>query len=239
MNHVMLMAGGTGTRFGATIPKQYTVIDGQPVFWYIVESYLKIPEIDSITIVTNAQWLGFVEETVQKSGYAARIQITNGGETRSESVLNGLRKLSQAAQPDDVVLIHDATHPYVDADGTHMIIAETKIYGGATLASFEYDTCYEVNDNHIIQNVIPRQSLAVGASPEAFLFGKILEIYTTTSKDELSKMTSAGAIAIANGIEMKVVETNLLNLKITYKRDMELFKNLYGTYFFSGRGDMT
>lgn len=233
MNHVILMAGGTGTRFGATIPKQYTVIDGQPVFWHIVESYLKIPEIDSITIVTNAQWIDLVEETVQKSSQAAKIQITNGGETRSESVLNGLRKLSKTAKNDDVVLIHDATHPYVDANGTLMVISETQIHGGATLASFEYDTCYEVDDNHTIRNVIPRQRLAVGASPEAFLFGKIFEIYTATSKDELSKMTSAGAIAIANGIEMKVVETNLLNLKITYKRDMELFKNLYGTYFFT------
>lgn len=232
MNHILLMAGGIGARFGEDIPKQYTVIDGCPIFWHIVERYLQMPEINSITIVTNSQWKELVEETVEKYGKTAKIQITNGGATRSESVLNGLLKLKGIANHDDVVLIHDATHPYVDEKGTRDVIFETKKHGGASLASFEYDTCYMMNDEHVIQSIVPRQNLAVGASPEAFLFGKIYEIYINTSKEDLNKMTSAGAVAIANGIAMKVVATDLLNLKITYKRDMELFENLYGTYFF-------
>lgn len=235
MNHLLLMAGGIGSRFGEDIPKQYTEIESRPIFWYIVERYLKMPEIDSITIVTNSQWRDLVEGVVEKYGNAAKIQITNGGETRSESVLNGLLKVKEIAKPEDVVLIHDATHPYVDENGTREVILATQKYGGATLASFEYDTCYLINNEKEIQNVVPRQNLAVGASPEAFLFEKIYEIYTSSSKEELANMTSAGAIAIANGIVMKVVETNVLNLKITYKRDMELFKNLFRTYFFNDR----
>lgn len=233
MNHCMLMMGGVGSRFGADIPKQYIEVNGIPVFIYIVQKLMSMKCIDDIVIVSHPSWLGFVKENLLKHIKSGKfIRGTAGGDTRSKSVKNGLTALGEYSNPDDVVLIHDATHPYVDELGTECIINAVKMYGGATLGACQYDTCYRMNDDGFIEEVIPRQYLVSGASPEAFTFSKIYDIYKNATEEELENMTSAGAIALAHGIPMKVIPTNILNLKITYPNDMYLFKQLATSYFF-------
>ena len=234
MNHCLLMMGGTGSRFGADRPKQYVEIDGKPVFIYILKRLAKLAFIDKIVVVSNAFWIDFVHQSIKKfiNNDNGKIVVTEGGETRSESVKNGLAALEKFAKDDDVVLIHDATHPYVDENGTYKVIEAVKQYGGATLGACQYDTCYRMNEDREIEEVIPRQYLVSGASPEAFTFRKIYEIYKNSTKEELERMTSAGAIALAHHIKMVVVPADVLNLKITYQNDMELFKLLAHSYFF-------
>ena len=189
--------------------------------------------VDDIIIVSHIQWIDFVNDCLLKFVETdKKIVVTSGGDTRSESVKNGLKKLVEYSEPDDVVLIHDATHPYVDVDGTEKVVEAVKKYGGATLGACQYDTCYRMDENNFIEEVIPRQLLVSGASPEAFKFQLIYDIYMNASKEELDVMTSAGAIALAHNIKMAVVSSNVLNLKITYKSDMELFEKLATNYFF-------
>ena len=233
MNHCLLMMGGIGSRFGADRPKQYVEVKGIPVFIYILKRLLGVSCIDNVVIVSHSSWTVFVNEQIKKYVKSdKKIIVTAGGNTRSESVLNGLSALNSFSKSDDVVLIHDATHPYVDESGTFKIIEAVKEYGGATLGACQYDTCYRMDACQFIEEVIPRQYLVSGASPEAFEFGRIHEIYKNASKEELENMTSAGAIALAHGIKMKVIPSNVLNLKITYQNDMELFRQLVTSYFF-------
>lgn len=158
--------------------------------------------------------------------------VVAGGDTRSESVFNGLTDIKRFAGENDVVLIHDATHPYVDIEGTKGVIDAVNQFGGATLGAFQYDTVYRMNAEHFIEEVVPRQEIVSGASPEAFRFGDIYEIYANSSKEEFERMTSAGAIALAHGISMKVIQADVINLKITYQNDMKVFKKLVKSYFF-------
>lgn len=232
--YVLLMMGGSGTRLGADIPKQYIEVEGKPVFLHIVEKYDRMPSIDGIFIVSNPYWIDFVEHAVESPEISKVKGITSGGATRSESVLNGLEMLREAAEDDDVVLIHDATHPYVDIKGTEAVIDAVVEYGGATLAGFEYDTMYRIDaEKGTINEVIPRQELVSGASPEAFRFGQIYDIYANSSQEEFERMTSAGAIALQNGIKMKVIKANTINLKITYPEDLKVFRLLASNYFFT------
>ena len=232
MNTVLLMMGGTGTRFGADIPKQYIEIEGRPIYTYVIEAYSKIDEVDNIVVVPHGDWIDFVNKTNEKLGLEKIKAVVAGGSTRSESVLNGLTKISEFGSDDDVILIHDATHPYVDKEGTLKIIDSVKKYGGATLGACQYDTMYKMDDNNMLTEVVPRQYIVSGASPEAFKFGLIYNIYKNADPQYFEQMTSAGAIALANNIPMEVVPTNLVNLKITHQDDMEVCKKLLKTYFF-------
>jgi 2-C-methyl-D-erythritol 4-phosphate cytidylyltransferase len=160
-------------------------------------------------------------------------QVVAGGATRSESVKNGLTALAENANPDDVVMIHDATHPYLDDDALPAVIEATRRHGGATLGAPQYDTVYRVDPaTRMLTEVVPRETVFAGASPEAFLFGRLYEVYTTASMAELERRTSAGALALAHGIDMEVVPTSLINLKITYQHDMQVFKKLFYDYYF-------
>ena len=231
MNILLLMMGGSGTRFGADIPKQYILVDDRPIFSYILKKYDEMDAIDKIVIVSHRDWIDYVYEWSEKLEIKKLSNIVSGGSTRSESVFNGLKMIKNIADDNAVVLIHDATHPYVDISGTEKVIEAVNEFGGATLGSFQYDTVYEMKDG-FISDVIPRQNVVVGASPEAFKLSTIHRIYENADDSEFEKMTSAGAIALANNIPMKVIPTNLINLKITYKDDMEAFKKLFYDYYF-------
>lgn len=236
-NIVLLMMGGIGTRLGADIPKQYVEIDGKPIFYYIVHKYAMMPEIAMICLVSHHSWLDFVREAVSDINLACELRVTAGGDNRSESVRNGLRAIEDFAEAEDVVLIHDATHPYVDVEGVMAVIDAVKEVGGATLGARQYDTCYQMDELHMLKKVIPRQEVVSGASPEAFRFGNISSIYFDADDEELAVMTSAGAIALANNIPMKVIPAKVLNLKLTYPEDLDLLRKLIHTYFFPEKAE--
>lgn len=230
---VLLMMGGVGSRFGADIPKQFTMIDEKPLFTYIANKMAKQDVITGIVIVVNSAWLNYTNEWINKLGIQKIISVISGGATRSESVFNGLKALKNIASDNDPVLMHDATHPYVDEEGTQKVVEMVAEYGSATLASLNYDTTYLMDDDNNIVQVIPRRNVIAGASPEGFRFRQIYDIYNHTPEEEMEKMTSVGAIALAHNIPMKVVPTPFLNLKITYPEDMKLFMKLYKNYFFN------
>ena len=231
--YVLLMMGGIGSRFGSDTPKQFTMIEEKPLFTYIAEKMAKQDVVTGIVIVVNSTWLEYTNEWVSKLGIKKIISIISGGNTRSESVFNGLKALKNIANDDDPVLMHDATHPYVDEEGTKKVAEMVMEYGSATLASLNYDTTYLMDDDNNIVQVIPRKNVIAGASPEGFLYKQIFDIYDQTPEEEMEKMTSVGAIALAHNIPMKVVPTSILNLKITYPEDMKLFMKLYKNYFFN------
>lgn len=236
MNILLLMMGGSGTRLGADVPKQYLEVGGQPIFKYIVRKYAEMEEISTICIVSHQDWIDYVSEQIADIFGNCVIKITAGGKSRSESVRNGLRAIEHMAAPEDVVLIHDATHPYVDCEGTIAIIDAVNKYGGATLGACQYDTCYQMDTDKELVQVIPREMLVSGASPEAFRFGDVSKIYFSASEAELAKMTSAGAMALEHHIPMKVIPAKILNLKITYPEDLSLFQLLVHSYFFEETG---
>lgn len=232
MNILLLMMAGSGVRFGADIPKQFVKVKDKPIFSYILKGYDNCEDIDKIIVVTHKDWTGYVEDYAKETGITKLHSVVVGGDTRSESVRNGLKEAKTFAGDQDVVLIHDATHPYVDGKGVTAVIEAVNEIGGATLAQRQYDTVYRMNsDTHMLEEVVPREQIVSGASPEAFRFGDIYRIYMESSDEDLAKMTSAGAIALHYNIPMKVIDAEIINLKITYKNDMESFEYLVDHYF--------
>ena len=229
--HLLLMMGGSGIRLGADVPKQYIEINGKPIFAYILEKYNRMVEIDNIVIVSHGDWIDFVQEWVDGLNAKTVRKIVQGGDTRSHSVLNGLKALAEYAAAEDVVLMHDATHPYVDEEGTRGVIEAIAEVGGATLGEYQFDTVYGIDEDDFITETIPRQRVIAGASPEGFRYGDIFGIYANASDAELANMTSAGAIAKSHGIPMKVVPCNVVNLKITHKNDLEALMGMMDYFF--------
>ena len=236
MNIVILMMGGSGTRVGTSIPKQYLKINNIPIFAYILNKYQQTKEIDKIIIVSNPDYIDLVNVWINTLNIDKVYEVCSGGKNRSESVLNGL-KVAKKLDENSTILIHDATHPYVDTEGVKKLIDAINEFGAATLVQCNYDTVYEI-ESDIIKKVLERKNVVSGASPEGFKFKEIYNIYANATEEELAKMTSAGAIAIANGLKMKTIETDLLNLKITFKRDIDLFKKLINNYYFKDEDDL-
>lgn len=230
-NYFLLMMGGVGSRFGADRPKQFVEVNGKPVFLYILKELNKLEYIEGIVVVCHESWIDYVNEQIGNE-FAKVLNVVPGGDCRSKSVYNGLKEIHKYADDKDNVLIHDVTHPHLDKIKLPELIEKVNEFGAATLSTSIYDTCYIKNNDGFIEKIIDRKTIAVGASPECFKFGIIFPIYDNASDEELEKMTSAGAILVNNGKKMATVESDLLNLKITHKNDMELFKILCDSYFY-------
>ena len=230
---LLLMMGGSGTRFGAPIPKQFVEVEGKPTFSYLVEKYAQIGFADRMIIVCNGDWVEFTRNWVADLHLDMDIVVVTGGSCRSESVKNGLAEASKTGQPGDIVFIHDVTHPYVDEAHLEELSEAAVRLGGATMGACQYDTVYGIDpETKMLQEVIPRQTVVTGASPEAFEFSRIWDIYSNLPVSELENYTSAGALALAFNIPIEVIPTDLINLKITYRNDMDAFVKLFHNYYF-------
>ena len=232
MNIALIMMGGSGTRFGASIPKQFVEVDGRPVFTYLLEAYEHFDAIDSIFVVCHKEWLGFTEEYAKKYSIRKLKAVVPGGANRSQSVQYGFDAIAAHASDDDVLLIHDVTHPFIDKENVLKCIDFARNEGAATLAGSCFDTMYRVKENGCIDCVVPREELVSATAPECFRFGVVYPMYRGKSVNELEKMTSAGAMMVANGQPVRVVRTPLINLKITLYEDMEAFKKLLHGYYY-------
>lgn len=232
MNIALIMMGGSGTRFGAKIPKQFVEVDGRPVFTYLLEAYENFDEIDGIYVVCHSEWVGFTESCAKDHQISKLKAIVPGGANRSQSVQYGLDAIAHEAERDDVVLIHDVTHPFVDKDNVLKCVDYARDEGAATLVGACFDTMYQIDENDHIAHVVPREKIVSATAPECFRFEKVYPMYKGKAVDELEQMTSAGAMMLANGQSVRIVKTPLINLKITLHEDMEAFKKLLHGYYY-------
>lgn len=224
------MMGGNGIRFGADIPKQYIKVNGTPVFLYTLEKYMETGIVDKVVIVSNPEWIHYTEDAVKTVLAGKLIEIVPGGETRSHSVKNGLACCSKYLEMDDLVLIHDATNPFVIKDAVARAIEAAEKNGAATVGTNQHHTLYKRTLDGSVEDFIPKETVGSGYSPEVFKFGVINPHFENASDERLSVMTSAVALAIKDGVKVSFIQADFIDLKITYPNDLKGFELLTNIY---------
>lgn len=232
-NYLLFMMGGIGTRAQKDLPKQYVLVNGVPIFAYTLKTYDKLDFIDGIIIVADSYYFNYINKWINKLDIKKVIKIVQGGKIRSESVLNGIKGYENIAKDKDILLVHDASSPYVDAETIRKGICETKKGYFVTLGTRESVTVYQINEkDQSIENIIPREKVVPGACPDIFDYKRIHDIYVGASFLDLEKITSAIALGIEKNVKSKVVLTPMLPIKITYSDDIKIFRKLVDTYYF-------
>lgn len=228
---LFLMMGGSGTRLGAAIPKQFLEVNGRPIYQFVLDLYAKYSVVDRVVIINNSKWNDFLKNQLCRKKYPFDIDVVNGGTSRSESIKNGVLFVNKMMKnnADSCILIHDTTHPYLDSQATEELIAliEGK-YSAATLVTHVWDTVYRCEESHISET-LKRENIGVGASPEAFKFSFLKKLFIDEVAD-INQYTSVGNYAQAKGEKIGIVWSSLTNLKITYPEDLNIFK-LSSNYF--------
>lgn len=220
MNNILfLMMGGVGSRTGLSIPKQFFEIKGKPIYEYILQKYLRSNLINRVIIICNKSYIDIVKAEVCKYKNIS-IEVVPGGSSRTESVLNGIRKCIDLKCPFDAnILIHDTTHPYLDYETLKLALNLTSKEPAITFASHVWDTVYLSTEHDCIDKTLPRSRIAVGASPEIFKFSLLVSLL---EEPDPEKYTSIGNYIESRNINIKIVWSDLINLKITYKEDLKL-----------------
>lgn len=130
---------------------------------------------------------------------------------------------NEFADKNDLVLIHDATNPFVDLRAIVRAIDKAKISGASVVGTNQYHTIYSRTEKDSIVDFIPRGMVGSGYSPEIFKFSIIYPYYEAAKEKTLREMTSTVALALKYNVDVKFVPADLVNIKITYPNDLRMF----------------
>ena len=220
---VLIVAAGRGRRAGGSIPKQYVRLGGQYVLTRTLKVFLHHPLVSNVAVVIHPDDKEFYQAAVKE----LRNRLSpppisppvNGGQTRQESVYNGLKALEQAKP--DLVLIHDAARPFVDNNLISRVI-EGLLHHEVVLPTTPVtDTIKQVEDGLVTQT-LDRNSLFGAQTPQGFTYPLILDLHQRAANETGVDFTDDTSIAEWAGVKVLCVEGNAENQKLTTKRDMQM-----------------
>ena len=225
MNYCIIIAGGVGSRLGASVPKQFVEVLGKPVIVYTLEHFQKHTDIDAIELVCVDGYQDYLKDIVDKYGISKVIKIVKGGSEYERSIMNGIAGLEGIAKPDDVVMIHWSASPFLSEEMITDNIRVCKEKGNAITASYSY-LLYGTNDGDCAKKNINRETFMTLSAPQSFLYRIIIDIYKQVEEKNLFSYVEAHTPAFMTelGIPIFFSKGSHSNIKITTKEDLDLFR---------------
>ena len=228
MNAAIVLAGGTGTRVGAGIPKQFIEVLGKPVLAYTLENFQEDPEIDAIEVVCHRDWIDETRRICDRYGIRKLKWLTVGGDTFQESTLNGIFALREELDPMDIVVISFGVSPFTTPDIINDGIRVAREHGNAISAE-DYPLCTCIADDGVstTRNLF-RETVKGFSNPWCFRFGELVEAYDEVIRrgllQDLEPHTTS--VYFALGKRLWFSKSSGYNFKITLKEDLDKFEGL-------------
>lgn len=229
MIFAVILAGGTGSRMGSTdMPKQFLEIKGKPILNHTIEKFLPNPRFEKIIVLSPKAWIGHTKEIVRKyTGTSDRIAVIEGGSTRNETIMNSIAYIDKEYGLDDetVIVTHDSVRPFV----THRIIDEnikTALSCGACDTVIPATDTIVEGDGKIITAIPDRRRMYQGQTPQSFKAKLLRDTYNDLSAEEKNILTDAAKILVMKGMDVRLVQGETFNIKITYPYDLKIARSL-------------
>ena len=219
---VILPAAGLGTRMAGPQPKQFLSLDGVPILIHSLRAFASVEQVTAIYVAVRRPEIERVEAQVAEYGFAGRVRVVEGGDSRQESVAHALAALP--AEPDDIVLVHDAVRPLIDAATIERTIEAVKEHGAAIVGLPAVDTIKQVERAahcSLITATIPREFVVLAQTPQGFRYGLLQQAFAEATQDGFVGTDEASVVERA-GHPVAVVPGSQVNLKITQAGDLEL-----------------
>ncbi len=218
----LIVAAGRGSRFGGPLPKQYALLDGEPVLRRTIAAFQATPSVDQVIVVIGSGDDARYKAATRGLSLPAPVP---GGSSRQQSVLHGLEAL--AAQAPDFVAIHDAARPFVRPAEIEACLAAASADGidGAILGIPLADTLKRVGEGQTITETVPRRDLWRAQTPQVFRFARLLAAHRAAASlaaDEATALTDDAAVAERAGLSLVMVAGSEDNRKITTTADLSL-----------------
>ncbi len=236
-NIAVILAGGTGSRMGSSVPKQFLPLGGRTVIEFAINAFDQHPAIDEVAVVVHPDWRKRMEEIVALRRWRKLTRVIDGGSERYMSSLNAI--MAYIDEPDDTnLLLHDAARPLVSAKVVDRVVAALRHHEAVGVAVPSTDTVWEVhpdmNEELSIENEefimprfvarIPERRLMWRAqTPQAFRLPLIRDAYQRALQDPQFRATDDCSVVhrYMPGVKIHVVEGEERNMKLTRSEDIE------------------
>ncbi len=216
------MASAAGGKISPSTSKQFTDLRGVPILLHTLRKFASSPRVSEIYLALRPGEPESFVQRIRDDKLKKPLHVVRGGETRQQSVANAIAEVK--AQPDDIVLVHDAVRPFVDQEIIENVIDAAARHGAAIAGVGAVDTVKQVDrtaEGALIRATIPRAQIVLAQTPQGFRYDVLKRAFDEASVDGFSG-TDEASIVERSGHAVVVVMGSARNIKITTPADMEL-----------------
>lgn len=214
MTGLILAAAGSGSRFGSRIPKQFLRMGGERLYRLALDPFL--PFLDEAVILVPDDWIETVrQELPVRAAGDRKLRVAPGGRHRQDTVSRGLQLLSPGVE---IVLVHDAARPYVDARLISRVVRVVQRGNAAVPVLKIRDTVKEVDSGRVVRT-LERERLGLAQTPQGFPAAVLKEAVRQAGHDHFYG-TDEASLVERIGVEVQAVEGDPGNLKVTFEGDL-------------------
>lgn len=223
--YIIVVAAGTGSRFGNDVPKQFCLMKGRPVIMFTLEKLRQArPGAEIILVISNREeerW----KRLCSDFGFESP-RVVFGGENRWESVKNGLDAIPREASPQSIVLIHDGARPLIDRQTVSRVCGASINTDGAIPAISVSDSLRKLDEDGVRSEPVNRADFRAVQTPQGFTLWRLRQAYALPYQESFTD--DASVMAEAGFENITLVEGNPDNIKITNPRDIRIAEALLG-----------
>ena len=217
MKYIIIVAGGSGSRMGSIIPKQFLKLLGLPILMHTLKKFQQTVVGGEIILVLPEKEQSTWQSLCEKHQFDIPHQIVNGGETRFHSVQNALQKLNKKS----IVAIHDGVRPLVSETVINNCIQSAEKFGAAIPALPMQDSLRKISENG--SQIAERNQFVLVQTPQCFQSEVILKAY---QQEYHKSFTDDASVVEQLGHNIYLVEGNKENIKITTPEDLKMAEAL-------------
>lgn len=207
----VIVAGGSGTRMNTQTPKQFLILNGKPVLYYAIDTFLKAYKDLQVILVLPDEYIAAGQEIIDAYFDYRRIKITSGGRTRFHSVQNGLQLIKE----ESIVFVHDGVRCLLT---TELIkrCHDAALENGSAIPVIDCkDSVRMIKGEE--NEAVERSTIKLVQTPQTFHSKILLPAFKIDFKD---KFTDEATVAEAFGLKVHLVEGEENNIKITKPTDL-------------------
>ena len=209
--YAVIVAGGAGTRMGSSLPKQFMLLKDKPVLYYTLKTFLDAYDDLQIILVLPVDYTDMGQEIIDAYFEKDRIRITAGGDSRFQSVKNGLALI----EDESVVFVHDAVRCLTTVDLVHRCYEQAVETGSAIPVVASKDSVRIINEEG--SDAVDRNTVMLVQTPQTFHSKIVLPAFQIDYKD---KFTDEATVVEAFGLKVSLVQGEENNIKITRPIDL-------------------
>lgn len=219
----VIVAGGSGSRMGTKVKKQYLKLKGKEILAHTVERFSTIAQIEEIIVVTSEEDIDYVTMLLRDKYKIKKIKaVVAGGKERQDSCWNGIRSVSKKI---DYIMVHDAARPLISETVIEASIEKVKEVKACIVAVPVKDTIKQADQDGKIINTPNRESLWAVQTPQTFEKELLMNAYKEAYIKKV-KATDDSMIVEAFGEVVHIVKGEYTNIKITTPEDLLLAERL-------------
>lgn len=213
--YAIIVAGGMGSRMLSTIPKQFLLLNGTPVLMHTLQAFYNSHQRPQLIVVLPADFHSYWEQLCLTHNFTISHQLVSGGETRFQSVKNGLDVI--ADNEETLIAIHDAVRPLTSREIIDESYQNAAKYGNAVTAVKSRDSVRQIKNDTSV--ALTREEIYLIQTPQTFQSAQLKKAY---QQPYSSSFTDDASVVEAAGMDITLINGDYQNIKITFPEDIAI-----------------